>query len=134
MKRRYYNPFLERTRARAAEGRGHAEDGGPANPEAQSAEEGTPAPLRAPLPENWYLLPPGMSVTMALARLPLATRRVVRRVSPAHVIVACAVALTLTLGVIQVGLLRPALPALPSPLGPRPPPPPPPRDDLTQSA
>jgi outer membrane protein assembly factor BamB len=131
MKRRYYNPFLERTRARAAEGQSHAEDGGPTNLEAEAAagEAGTSAPLRAPLPPNWYLLPPGMSVTMALARLPLATRRVVRRVSPAHVIVACAVALTLALGVIQVGLLQPVLPPL---LGPGAPEPLPAGNDWTQ--
>src|SRR5260221_9167624 len=112
MKRRYYNPFLERTRARAAEGRGHAEDGGPANPEAQAAEAGTPAPLRAPLPQNWYLLPPGMSVTMALARLPLATRRVVRRGVPGPVLRTCSVPPQPPLCGILIWALRPAQPAL----------------------
>jgi len=57
---------------------------------------------------------------MALARLPVATRKAARRVTPVHVIAACTVALILALGVIQLGLLQPALPPLLGPSAPEP--------------
>jgi hypothetical protein len=132
MKRRYYNPFLARARtrgvddasqgdrgqgdraqgSRGGENLGQFEDeiaasGGAAN----AAPDSPPAPAsrRVPARQQWYLLPPGMSITMALARVPAATRNVTRRATPPRVLMVGVVLLTLALGALQLGLLRPAL-------------------------